>query len=90
MNRRIDRFCAETEIISGVMLLLTAMASDGGLALRATLLRTALCTGLLLLGAAGRALCGARGAALRRRLFGRAPAPVPAVLPFTRRPGQSA
>lgn len=81
MNRRMDRYFRICERLGGGLLLLTALASDGGLALKATLVRCGLAVGALLLGAAGRALCSARGRALRQRLFARgtaAPAPAAA------------
>ena len=67
MSKGLDEVCAAMEGIGGFGLLLAAIASDGGLALGRTVLWAGAMLAVLLLGAAGRALCARRARALRRR-----------------------
>jgi len=74
MKRWIDRVSLWSELLGGVLLMMTACASDSGFALRPTLMTTALSLLILSFGVLGRELCSKRGRALRRRLA----APIPA------------
>lgn len=68
MNRRIDQVSLCSELFGGMLLLLTACASDAGLALHQTLMAASISLLLLGFGVLGRELCSKRGRAFRQKL----------------------